>query len=262
MSDINGLEGLFARLDDLCAAAERGELVLSSFLSPRELHYAKGYLDRRGAHYLVFGGYAEAERTRIHFLPDYMEGVSDARELAEYGYGSTVAALEIKGSGYRRLTHRDYLGSLLGLGVERDVVGDVLVFGESGEWAVVFCDGGIKEFFLSHLEKIANDKVKVAELDLERIELPQRSFAAINDTVASARFDCIVAALCSLSRERAKEVITAGLAELDYEAEERPDRTVNAPCTVSVRGQGKFRVLSVTDKTRKGRYRLVAEKFL
>ena len=52
------------------------------------------------------------------------------------------------------------------------------------------------------------------------------------------------------------------LAELDYETEERPDRTVNAPCTVSVRGQGKFRVLSVNDKTRKGRYRLVAEKFL
>ncbi len=262
MGDIHELDGLFARLDDLCAMAEKGEMSASSFLSPRELHYAVSYLDRRGARYLVFGGYPDAERAKIHLLPDYMEGVCHGSELAEYGYGDTVVAVEIKGSGYRRLSHRDYLGSLLGLGVQRDVLGDILVSGEMGERAVIFCDATIREFFLSHLERIANDKVKADCVDLDKIELPQRSFAAISDTVASARLDCVIAALCSVSRERAKELVTAGLAELDFECEERPDRGVCAPCTVSVRGYGKFRVLSVTDKTRKGRYRLLAEKYL
>lgn len=262
MGEGRELDGLIARLEDLCAAAGRGEMAVSSFLSPRELFCAKAYLGKRGAAYIAFGGYKDAEREKIHILPDYMENVSTPNELLEYGYGETVVAVKIKGSGYRRLTHRDYLGSLLGLGVQREVVGDIIVWGESGENAVVFCDAAIREFFLSQLERIANDKVKLECVDLDKIELPARSFAAISDTVASARLDCVVASLCGLSRERAKELITEGFAEIDFNCEERPDRTVNAPCILSVRGYGKFRVLSVNDKTRKGRYRLQAEKYL
>jgi RNA-binding protein YlmH len=84
----------------------------------------------------------------------------------------------------------------------------------------------------------------------------------ISDTVASPRLDCIVGALCSLSREKARATVESGLVELDFEREERPDRTVSAPCIISVRGYGRFRINSVSDMTKKGRYRLNAEKFV
>ena len=80
--------------------------------------------------------------------------------------------------------------------------------------------------------------------------------------MASPRFDCVVAALCSLSRAKAAEVISAGLAELDYECEERTDRQISPPCVISVRGYGKFAVRSVSDVTKKGRFRLFADKYV
>lgn len=260
MRDMSEFDALFARLDDLCGVAERGEVAVSQFLSPRELHFASAHLGKRGAHFLCFGGYDGAERQRIYLLPDYMDSVENAREICDFGMTLEISAIRITSGNYKKLSHRDFLGSALGLGIERSVLGDILVDEDSS--ALMLCDAPIEEFLLMELLKVGNEKVKTASVPLEGIKPPERKFAAINDTVASPRVDCIVGALCSLSREKAKEAVLAGLVEVDFEAVERPDKIVSAPSLVSVRGFGRFRVVAASDLTKKGRYRLVAEKFL
>ena len=84
----------------------------------------------------------------------------------------------------------------------------------------------------------------------------------VSDTVASARLDGVVAALLSISRERAKEMVLGGLVELDYETCERTDKILVPPSVITVRGFGKFRVNSLCDKTKKGRLRLDADKYV
>lgn len=266
------IRALTARLDDLTRRASKGELGVTPFLTPRELHIAREYLKRQGALYAAFGGYPSAERQRLYLLPDYMEALSEGEnsdveidfenKISEYGYSTDITPLKITGSGYRHLTHRDFLGSVLGLGVERSVVGDIVLLDNEGRTAAVFCDGTIAEFFLRELTLVANDKVKVAGVKISDVELPQRRTEQIHDTVAAPRLDAVVAAVCNLSRDKARGTVTAGLVELDFETEERPDRTVSAPAILSVRGFGRYRVLSLSDKTRKGRYRLEAEKFI
>ena len=253
---------LYARLADLVDQAQSGRVGVGDFLSPREAHYAELRLRSMGVRYLMWGGYDEAERKRVYILPDYMETECHASELDDYGFECDICAVRISTDGYRRLSHRDYMGSILGLGVDRAVVGDILVYGENGAQACVFCTSAMSEFFLAELCKVSREKARVEKITLSEVEIPERRFVSINDTVASPRLDCIVGALCSLSREKARCAVESGLVELDYECEERPDRTVPTPCLVSVRGLGKFRVLSVCDKTKKGRYRLSAEKFL
>lgn len=256
----DSLEALYARLDDLYARAERGELGISAFLSPRELHYAAAYLERVGRRFITFGGYSDAERRRVYILPDYLEGVEDAWALSDFGLDSEIRMLSVKGSGFVGLNHRDFMGSLLGLGLKRDVIGDIVIVGESE--AAVLCDGNIVEFLLSHWEKAGRDKIKVTETDRGSDFAPERRMASVTDTVASPRLDCVVAALCSLSREKAREAVVSALVELDYECEERPDREVRPPCVLSVRGYGRFAVDSLADKTKKGRYRLIGRKYL
>ena len=254
---------LYARLDDLAARSERGEVAISPFFSPREQYFAMNYLVRRGVRTVAFGGVRGAERQRLYLLPDYLEadGENLSEVLSEYGFATEISALLVKGSGYKTLSHRDFLGSLLGLGLERSVLGDILVNEQRD--AVLLCDFGIVPFLLSHLERVGNDKVHVATIDAD--ELASHSVtprtSEISDTVASARLDCVVAALCRLSREKARACVLSGLVELNFEVEERPDRTVEAPAIRAGRGVGRFRVLSLSDLTKKGRLRLRAEKY-
>lgn len=252
---------LFARLEDLRARAEHGEVAVSAFLSPRELHFARRELDRSGIRFFAFGGYEGAQRQRIYFLPDYMENVSFADELLDYGYSTDVCAIKVKGSGFVTLSHGDFMGSLLGLGVERSVIGDIVVT-DMGREAVVFCDEAIALFLLETWTKAGNDKIKTERFSLPKDFIPERRFAPISDTVASPRLDAVVAAICKLSREKARVIVENETVEVDYEMLSRPDRAIEAPCLVTVRGYGKYRILSLSEQTTKGRYRLVAEKYL
>ena len=254
------IQSLYARLDDLKGRAVRGEMGISAFLSPRELHYAKAFLDRRGCATFFFGGYNASERGRVYILPDYMADVGAATELEAFGYSSRISALLASGSGFEKLSHRDFMGSLLGLGIERSVIGDIVVTDDYS--AIVFCDNSIVDFLLLHWEKVGKDKIKLKLISVGEDFAPKREYAQISDTVASFRLDCVVAALCNLSREKSRQVVIDGAVELDYEVEERPDREMLGSCIISIKGYGKFRVLSLCEKTKKGRYRLQAEKFL
>lgn len=255
-------DGLYARLDDLCSMTARGELGITDFLSLRELYFARKYLDGRAERYSVFGGYDGAERCRVYLLPDYIPDDCPIPYLSEYGFEPDVCALRLKTDGYRHLEHRDYLGSLLGLGVERAVIGDILVLGEDGASAIVFCTSAIADFFISEPRRVASERVRVTKIPFDEIEVPTRRTLEISDTVASARLDCVIGAICSLSRDKAKALICAGLVQVDFELQERPDRSVVAPAVISVRGYGRYTVLSLSELTRKGRIRLRAEKFL
>lgn len=253
-------EVLFSRLEDLKRCAIRGNLGVSAFFTPREAFAAEEYLKRSGAPHLFFGGYEYAERVRCYLLPEFIDSVEKATEICEYGYSLGIDSLFIKGSGFESISHRAIMGSVLSLGIERDAIGDIVILDDHN--AIFFCDSKISDFLITNIDRIGRDKVSVKRIAVADMELPQRQFLQISDTVASARLDCIVSALCSLSRERAKERIEDMLVELNYEIESRPDKEVVTPAILSVRGVGKFKILSVSDKTKKGRYRLIAEKYL
>ena len=253
---------LVARARELLARAARGCVTYTAFLTPREQMLLTRELGFAGGSLVLAGGYAAAERRRMVFLPDYLaclspdeQGVLLAGELAE-----AIVPLQIEGSGYRELSHRDYLGAVLSLGVERDAVGDIALTGAHS--AVLITDAVMAAFLKESLARVANDAVRVTMAPLPPDFDGGRRFAPITDTVASPRADAVVAALCNLSRERAQALFAEGRVEVDYEPLSRYDREIIAGATVSVRGFGKFIVRSVSEQTKKGRYRLVADRYI
>lgn len=268
---------LLSRLDDLVQKSGRGEAAVSPYLTPREAKYARIHLSSRvsAGTAVLWGGYPEAERVRVVILPDYTEGLVDPTalgsdpaaalsdagldDLAEFIRGAVCPVL-VKGSGFRELSHRDYLGSVLGLGLERDAIGDILM--PDAHSAILLTDTRVGDFLTTQMEKVATDTVRVSRLPEGTALTGTRRLQPITDTVASERLDCVVAALCNLSREKAQMAVRSGLVELDYEAVEACDTTVEAPAVISVRGFGKFAVHSFDGTTRKGRIRLVAGKYM
>ena len=174
-----GLRLLLARLEDLSHKAARGEWGVTSFLTPREAKYARVALASRMSTgtAALWGGYPEAERVRALILPDYTEGLVDPVALAlrpaetlndaglyelSEALSEAVCPLAIKGSGFRELSHRDYLGSVLGLGLERDAVGDILI--PDAHNAILVTDTRVGDFLSTSLSKVATDTVKVSRL--------------------------------------------------------------------------------------------------
>ena len=257
---------LISRLDDLVRRSDRGEIAYTAFLTPSDAVSAKDHLKSAGLEdrILIKGGYEDAERVRIFILPEYLVVLGDLDAEPPQDVTDTlrdaVTAVKIQGSGYRSLTHRDYLGSILALGLERNALGDIAVTDEFS--AVVITSSKIAEFLSGELDRVASDSVKVSILaDTKSISI-KRDMQEINDTVASSRLDCIVASLTGISREKAQALIKSGLVELDYRPAQSCDTNLTPPATVSIRGYGKYTVSSFDGETRKGRLRLRAFKYI
>jgi RNA-binding protein YlmH len=213
---------------------------------------------------LLWGGYEDAERKKAFFLPDRMMPLSelgDVHSVPEIYFGDPICALELRGSGYRELTNRDWLGAILNLGIERDACGDIRTDG--GSIAYMVCDRSVGELIMQALERVGRDTVKIREISFYELEtlLPKREFEALSDTVSTPRLDAVVGSLCRMAREKAKITVQSGAVQCGGRTVEKPDSVVSDGDIISVRGHGKFRVLSVSEQNKKGRYRLLAEKY-
>ena len=206
-----------------------------------------------GIEYVKFGGAEGAERVMIRFGSESDLGYSMPFPI------SLIKVEPLSQKYAEKLSHRDFLGAIMNLGIERDTMGDIVIIDNVG---YIFVKEDMATYIAESLERVGGDKVTVRQVKIGEGFASQRRVQRLSDTVASARLDCVVASLANLSRESAQQVIRDGRVELDYRSEERVDRTIVPPATVSVRGVGKFRVLSVGPQTKKGRYRLSAEKYI
>lgn len=265
----------------LCAKAEdafaraKGDLVSTAFLNPSEQYFLNEYLRVHGylGRAMFFGGADGAQRKKLFAFPEYIAELGFGGDLytaatsflGEDAFGD-ICTLKISGGGFRDFSHRDYLGGILSLGLDRSAVGDIAPIDEFS--AYIFVSKPAAAFLLNGDFsdtggiRIAKDRVKI-----ERVRLPEgykiiQKYKDFTDTVASERLDCIVASLCNLSREAAKEKILSGDVEHNYDTAAEISDAVAADDHISVRGVGKFKVVSVSDPTKKGRLRLVAKKFM
>jgi RNA-binding protein YlmH len=118
------------------------------------------------------------------------------------------------------------------------------------------------DFFSTALTKVATDTVSCAPCEIGAGFTDGKKYAPINDTVASERLDCVVAALTNQSREAAQRAVRSGLVEVNFELVERTDLLLEAPAWISVRGFGRYRLRAFDGETKKGRLRLRADRLI
>ena len=218
---------LLARGGELLRRAANGVPSCGIFLSYAEqtellaLARSLGEADRL----LLWGGYEDAERKKAFFLPDRMMPVSelgDVHSVPEIYFGDPICAIELRGSGYRELTNRDWLGAVLNLGIERDACGDIRTDG--GSTAYMVCDRSVGDLIIQALERVGRDTVKTREISFYELEtlLPKREFEALTDTVPAPRLDAVVGSLCRMAREKAKVAVQSGAVQCGGRTVESP----------------------------------------
>lgn len=198
---------------------------------------------------LFFGGYDGARRRLFAAIPEW----SDPEE-AEY----PVAIVSIEKKYPKELSHRDYLGTILSLGIERDAVGDILVH-EQGAYVFVLCS--VCDTLLFGIEKIANCGVRLRRVALEDIEIPEQEFDDLFCIAASMRLDAVLAGATKLSRAKAADLIRSGAVSLNHTPASDSSKSVSEGDVLSVRGFGRYIIHSTEGRTGSGRLHVHIKKF-
>ena len=201
------------------------------------------------------GGHREPDRAVPVFLPDYLTQEDAAPQIV-----AAVEAAPVNARFADDLTHRDFLGALMNLGMERSCIGDILVDRE-GRRCVIYCLTDMAGYIVENLTRVKHTTVtcrilEQAEADIE----PQLEEQRCN--VASTRLDALVAAVYNLSRQKAQDLIGAELVFLDGSAARSAGLTLKEGTRVSVRGYGKFIYDGEEAVTRKGRLFVRVRRFV
>ena len=196
------------------------------------------------------GGYQGAERNILLFLPDWMEP-----EMAE----SPLRCLRAAFRPEDRLSHRDILGSLMGMGIVREKVGDILVSPESADLIVL---DTVADFLLSSWNSAGRARLTVTEIPAAHLHIPEVRYEEIRDTVSSLRLDAVCSTGFRMARGRAADLISSGHVQVNWRACTKADKLLSAGDTVSARGFGKFQLAEVGGVTKKGRTAIVVKRYV
>lgn len=197
-------------------------------------------------YFVADGGWPEAERVVFQIAQSQWE-IPD----------SPIVAILLKT--YHPVTHRDILGSVLGLGIRRDNVGDIL---KTEEGHVIFVKPPANRVIMDELRRIGREAVSCQMIEnLEGIT-PIREFRQIKGTVMSLRLDSLVSLCAGCSREKGRQMVEKELVTVDAALRSDPAFSFPLNCTLSIRGCGKFLVECSGDKSAKGRYFILANKYI
>lgn len=210
---------------------------------------------------VYYGGYDGAARTVCGFFEGtYAEDYAEIDEYSESDCECSkrelypVCAVTFSFRECDGLCHRDFLGAIISLGLERSMIGDILV---DKDYAVVFCTETAVDV-VEGIEKIGRYGVRTKRGIVRGI--PGSQVVVLERTVSSLRLDCIVGACTNVSREKSAALIRQGMVSADFCVCQNTSGTLKSGTVLSIRGYGRFRLSEVFGETKKGRLRIKIEK--
>lgn len=233
---------LIGHMEDFAARAVKSGCAASKFLTPAEQQEVSArFSRRRDVALTIDGGFEGAERARAVFAnPDW--GGYERSEL--------FTAIKITYRPQDTLGHRDILGALMALGIERETIGDII----AGDMSSAFiCLPEISGYIIENLTKAGRIGIGVSKIALDELPAKTQDMSVKTDTVASTRLDAVLCAAFGLSRGKASEMIAAGLVNLNHERCFQSEKEVAQGTALSVRGMGRAVLLEVGGTSKKGR---------
>ncbi|MBP2650024.1 MAG: RNA-binding domain protein [Firmicutes bacterium] len=241
-----------ARLTDLAENSVRSRKYrVSEFLDPNGYSIAEtiaAHYDRISIE--ADGGFAGAERVKVAFIEeDFMGSV-------EFGIAALEITVDVR---YYQISHRDVLGAVLGLGLKRELIGDIIM---GGRGCQIVCETAMAEFISNNLTTIGAAAVEIQPLALNELASREERVKEIRNTAASLRLDVIAAMGFGTSRSKMASEITADKVKLNWKVAKSASQSVKAGDIISMRGRGRVELTEVLGQTKKGRISVLLKRFI
>lgn len=246
LKQVENRESAAQVLDQAEQALKTWEIALTHFLAPPELAAAQQMLQQlTEVHTLAGGGYPQAERQRLAIA---------RTELPLESSHIALVPLEIAGNFlFDPASHRDFLGAILGTGIVRDKVGDIIVLGERGAQAIVVPE--LAEFLETSLTQVRTVPVKTQRIEWSELKVREPKKKEMTTVEASLRLDALASAGFGMSRSKMADLISAGDVRVNWKEVTQPSYSLKSGDLVAIRGKGRLEVGEVAI-TKKERYRV------
>lgn len=242
----NDYDLLISRIDDAIELSlVRQKSIYLGFFTEEEISTVKNYLDSiYFSDYCFFGGYENAVRMMLCIGE-------------EQSFDDVLCTLHFTFRKCDELSHRDFLGALMSLGINRETVGDILV--DKG-FAYIFVKDEISDYLISQISKIGRVGVtvkKVYDVEIDYKAITEDIFI----TVSSLRIDNVISKLCNLSRSDSVKLILAENVFVNHIVVKKPAMTVSENDTITVRKKGKFIFTEILGISKKGKLKVLVKHF-
>ena len=248
--------------DRVRAADEKNMMTYTDFLDPAEQSCLRAAFSRGAAcGTLFYGGFEDAERVVMFCLPDYMtmgeelpEEICETLSVVRASHSERASASR---SG-RSLSHGDYLGALMGLGLKREKIGDILVRPDGADIIVL---SEIADHIARELVSAGRSSLSTEVVPIEELILPARETQVFTDTVASLRLDNVLSAAFRISRSKASDAIRQGIVFVDHMEASKPDMQIAEGALLNIRHKGRARLAEIAGRSKKGRLTIKIERY-
>lgn len=224
----------------------------TNFLSLEQISVATPVCRNNSVGWAFYGGYPDAQRCVAIFFPDYVDfGSTDIHDfLKDNNDFNPLCIIRFSKDKFSQISHRDYLGAIMGLGIERSTVGDIIVGNASCD---VIALKSMAPYIADNLTKAGRATLKGEILPISELAVEQERFEPRHETVASLRLDNLISAAFNLSRSAASSAIKKGIVFVNSLQTEKTDFSVKQGDKIVLRGKGKIILEKVNGETKKGR---------
>lgn len=244
IKDKNQILNMRKVMDKIEIALNKSIVQVTDFLDPYERRLSKSILNRfMDIEYEEVGGIDEAERKIIIIYPHYIQ----IEELDCY-----IAAISIE-SKDEILSHRDFLGGILNLGINRSKIGDILIH-EGSAQAIVKKE--IADYILTNLTRIGKEKVNVREIPISHLQPGHVEYLIKKTTLSSLRLDVLISGTLNLSRNDSQKLISSERVKVNWEPIDKIWKDIKEGDIISVKGYGRFILNSIEGTSKKGRIKV------
>lgn len=199
----------------------------------------------------LFPSFEHGERKVFILYPDFLEMV-DENEF--------ITGIRIhNGSKFKTLNHKDYLGSLMSIGIDRNKTGDIYVY---DEYADIVMHADISDYIMYNLEKIGHNKINIEKIKINDVHYKEQEHTVINITSSSMRIDNIVKHITKKSRETASEIVRAGNVKVNWQVQEKVSEEVKENDMISISKYGRYKISKLSGLTKSGKFKVEIKHYV
>ena len=245
-------------LDKVEAVEKKNKIEYTDFLDLAQIELVQKFINKiKLENYMVYGGFDQAERKLFVIYPEKFNSFVVEKNLTNI---VQIIRIELPDDLKGKYTHRDYLGAVIKLGVERKKIGDIIV---DNDGADIIVDKDIVKFLLENLGSLTRFSKSIITVqnidDLRPVEIKKEEIEII---VSSMRLDNVISELARCSRNKALDIINMERVLINFECETKKTKQIKPGDMVTIRGKGRFFIKEIIGQTRSGRTVIKIEKFV